>query len=100
MTYSDYRKMKRRRRIKNTHTYKERVKSLAKNSNFYPSPAYAKFKNNTDEIIYYRRAYASDFGDTRFIKKETNKKVRNINNEFRKKSCDYKRAYEYWWNLT
>lgn len=103
MTYSDYRKMKRRKRIKNNYGHKRHLKNLANNSDFFPSSAYAVYKDNDrndDNILYYKRAYASDYGDTKFIKRQTNKRIRKMKYDFRKKSCDYRKTFDYWWTLT
>ena len=106
LTGSDYKKMYRRKRIKNKFRYKKHLQFLAEGCTSFTTPAfpvdkygnYVDMKNNSEELAYYKRLHRSNHknGVNQYCKKCLNKAVRNYTGDLLN-NCSYKKCFEYWY---
>lgn len=113
LTATDYKKLRRRKRIKYNIRYKSHLKFLSDNFKFYP-PLVAPMSKNRDcawrsgtyglddniDIAYYKRLYRGTHKGNRyhFYKKYSNRVVRRCKKEI-KDGGNYKRCFDYWWTV-
>lgn len=65
---------------------------------YYPVDKHGRYTNEESEIAYYKR-YDTPHPLTKFLKRQSNKKVRNIDPDVALRGGEYKKVYDYWWEL-
>lgn len=107
LTATDYKKLKRRKRLKNDIKYKSHIKTLADNCQWYPSPAILIDEIWIKEIgyadnpkPYYKRLFRGRHKHNRywFYKRYANRIVRRYKGELHS-GGSYKKCFDYWWTV-
>ena len=99
LTATDYYKKDMRERRKNDRKYKKHLKDIAENSNSYPSGAYSVDKETGEETVtYYKRGWRSKL--SKYLKRVCNDKIRNNDDETLYNNGEYKKLFDFWWNLS
>lgn len=100
----DHDSMKRKYRNNGLHQKKARQIWEANNGRFYhPFGYYPVDKNGnpTDDesqIAYFKR-YDTSSSRSKFLKRQSNKKIRRMNTEDTMRGGEYKKIFDYWWEL-
>lgn len=101
-------KQKRKNKRERDQKYKNHLKFLVKNVQYYPSPVIY-----TDEIYikgegwvnnpkpYYKRCYRDNHkrGRCKYYKKYSNRCVRRYKGEIHSKGNQYRKIFDYWWTV-
>lgn len=101
-TKSDYQRPRKCNAYKRKVKYKQYLKRLAKEGCDYPSPAVpvdcnGDYTDDPDDVKYIRREYRGRM--SKFLKKIGNRKIRRYNGDI-SSGCEYKRLFDFWWELT
>lgn len=64
---------------------------------YYPVDDRGKYTNEEEEITYYKRYRTTQL--SKFLKRQSNKKIRHMDIDEALQGGDYKKVYDYWWIL-
>ena len=64
---------------------------------YYPVDKNGDFTDDPDQIAYYKRYNTTQY--SKFLKRQSNKKIRKMITEDALRGSDYKKLYDYWWEL-
>ena len=101
-------KQKKINKIEKDQKYKNHLKNLAKNIQYYPHPViftkeiYIKGKGWIENLKpYYKRNYRDNHrcGRYKYYKKYANRCVRKYQGEIHNKGNQYKKIFDYWWTV-
>lgn len=98
-----YQSLDQKRRLESRHKKRHmRIWEMTKNSyyhpfGYYPVDKHGDYTNNKDEIAYYKRISGSRM--SKFLKRQSNKKIRRKILDEALKGGDYKKWFDYWWEL-
>ena len=103
-------KQRKRSKRERDFKHKQKLKFLADNLQYYPSPAYYKDKefvgwSNGGYVPikkpYYKRQYRDNHKNGRYkwYKNYANRQVRRYNGELHSKGNCYRKVYDFWWEV-
>ena len=97
-------KLKSYKRYLTNLSYKNKLKRQAKSNLGYPSPSYGvdrqgNWTDNDADVLYYKKCYKSKHASRfKYYKNQSSRKVRR-NKDLVLKGGEYKKFYEYQWNI-
>ena len=64
---------------------------------YYPVDRCGKYTDDEEAVVYYKRYNTTQ--RSKFLKRQGNKKIRRMNDDIALNGGDYKKVYEYQWEL-